>query len=345
MGARREREFANRFEFDYDLVALRRGRTRATFILRQALHEKGSRLMAESTFLSALRSGRILVADGATGTNYQARGLERGMAPEQWLFEAPEKVIRLHRDFVEAGANIILCNTFGATSLRLKDAGLEGRAPEVNRRAVALARQAIAGEQVWIAGSMGPTGQLLEPYGPLLRDEAIAAFAEQASALEEGGVDLLVVETQFDLGEATAAIEGARSKTNLPIICSFSFDMGTRTMMGLQPAGVARELTALNLDAIGVNCGRSLEENLVALREMRAVTDKPLWMKPNAGLPRMMDDDVAIYDVSPAMMGEQAGLWIEAGAQIVGGCCGTSPAHLKEIAKVASLAALKIHPS
>ena len=164
------------------------------------------------------------------------------------------------------------------------------------------------------------------------------AYAEQARALSNAGVDLLVVETQFSLDEAKAALEGARSVTDLPLICSFSFDMGTRTMMGLEPALVAQELTALGVDAIGVNCGRSLEENLRALREMRAVTDKPLWMKPNAGLPRMIEGDVAVYDVTPRMMGEQAGLWIDVGAQIVGGCCGTTPEHLGEIAKAAARA-------
>jgi methionine synthase I (cobalamin-dependent) len=295
--------------------------------------EKGQSRMANSTFLDALNSRQILVSDGATGTNYQVRGLERGMAPEQWLFSAPEKVVQLHSDFIQAGANIVLTNTFGATPLRLTHAGLQSQAAEVNHQAVALARQATDGARVWVAASMGPTGQLLEPFGALPRREAVATYAEQARALAEAGVDLLVIETQFDLGEATAAIEGARSVTNLPIVCSFSFDMGTHTMMGLRPGQVAQELNALEIDGIGINCGRSLEENLAALREMRAATDKPLWMKPNAGLPRMTDDDVAVYEVTPQMMGEHAARWVEAGAQIVGGCCGTTPEHLREIAK------------
>lgn len=294
--------------------------------------------MKESTFRDALNSGRILVSDGATGTNYQARGLERGMPPEQWLFDSPDKVNQLHLDFVKAGAKIILTNTFGATSLRLTHAGLQGRAPEVNRQAVNLAKQAIGAAGGWVAGSMGPTGQLLEPYGPLARADAVASYAEQARALAEAGADLLVIETQFDLAEATSAIEGARSATDLPIVCSFSFDMGSHTMMGLQPAQVAKELTALDVDVVGVNCGRSLHENLAALRQMRSVTNKPLWIKPNAGLPRMTDDDVAVYDVTPDMMGQLAEQWIEAGAQIVGGCCGTSPDHLAEIAKAAERA-------
>lgn len=295
--------------------------------------------MARSSFREVLRSGRILVSDGATGTNYQSRGLERGIPPEKWLIDAPEQVIHLHREFIDAGANIVLTNTFGATSLRLTHAGLQERAAEVNAQAVRLAREASNGGDVWVAASMGPTGQLLEPYGPLARADAVATYAEQAKALAEAGVDLLVIETQFDLAEATAAIEGARLATDLPIVCSFSFDMGSHTMMGLEPAQVARELTALDIDAIGINCGRSLEDNLAALKAMRAVTDKPIWMKPNAGLPRMTDDDVAVYDVTPEIMGEETARWIEAGAQIVGGCCGTTPAHLAQIARAAKSAA------
>ncbi len=291
---------------------------------------------------SVIASGESLVSDGATGTNYQMRGLERGQAPEQWLFDAPDQVTQLHRDFIAAGANIILTNSFGGTAVRLAHAGLEDRAAEVNRRAVELARRAIQNERVWVAGSMGPSGQLLEPFGTMSREDAVAQFAAQAQALAEGGVDLLVIETQFDLGEATAAFEGARSVTDLPIVVSFSFDMGTNTMMGLKAAQVAKELTALGADLVGVNCGRSLEENLVNLQEMRGATHLPIWMKPNAGLPRMSDDDVAIYDVTPDMMGEAAERWLEAGAQIVGGCCGTSPQHLRAIARTVEQARVQV---
>jgi 5-methyltetrahydrofolate--homocysteine methyltransferase len=282
--------------------------------------------------------GERLVADGATGTNYQMRGLERGQAPEQWLYEEPDKVVQLHRDFLDAGSNIILTNTFGGTAMRLAHAGLEDKAVQVNELAVKLARRAISeanrqGERAWVAGSIGPSGALLEPFGTLTRDEAIAQFAAQAKALADGGVDLLIIETQFDLGEATAAYEGARSVADIPIVVSFSFDMGINTMMGLKAGQVAKEVTSLGADVVGVNCGRSLDENFINLQEMRAATHLPIWMKPNAGLPRMTDDDVAIYDVTPEMMGEAAERWLEAGAQIIGGCCGTSPSHLSAIAQ------------
>jgi 5-methyltetrahydrofolate--homocysteine methyltransferase len=283
-------------------------------------------------FRQVILSGERLIADGATGTNYQARGLERGEAPEQWLYSQPDKVTGLHRDFINAGSDIILTNTFGGTAMRLADTGLSASAAEVNKRAVELARAAIRGERVWVAGSIGPSGALLEPFGALSREDAVAQFSGQAKALAEGGVDLIIIETQFDLGEATAAFEGARAVTDLPIIVSFSFDMGTNTMMGLKAAQVAKEVTALGADLVGVNCGRSLEDNLINLQEMRAATDLPIWMKPNAGLPRMTDDDVAIYDVTPEIMGEAAERWLESGAQIIGGCCGTSPQHLRAIA-------------
>lgn len=254
--------------------------------------------MAEN-FRNVLVRGDRLVSDGATGTNYQIRGLARGETPEQWLYQEPAKVTGLHRDFIQAGSNIILTNSFGGTAMRLEHAGLQDRAAETNKLAVQLARNAIQGERAWVAGSIGPSGALLEPFGTLTRKDAIAQFAAQAQALSEAGVDLVVIETQFDLGEATAAYEGARSATNLPIIVSFSFDMGTNTMMGLKAGQVAKEVTALGADGVGVNCGRSLDENLINLQEMRAATHLPIWMKPNAGLPRMTDDDVAIYDVTP----------------------------------------------
>lgn len=284
-------------------------------------------------FRDVILRGERLVADGATGTNYQMRGLARGEAPEQWLYQEPDRVTQLHRDFITAGSNIILTNTFGGTAMRLVHAGLENDAVGVNRLAVQLARKAIQGERVWVAGSIGPSGALLEPFGTLTREEAIEQFGAQAKALAEGGVDLIIIETQFDLGEASAAYEGARAATNLPVIVSFSFDMGTNTMMGLKAGQVAKEVEALGADLVGVNCGRSLEENFINLRELRASTSLPIWMKPNAGLPRMTDDDVAIYDVSPEMMGEAAERWLEAGAQVIGGCCGTSPEHLRAIAQ------------
>ena len=295
--------------------------------------------MPTPAFLQRLKDGKILVSDGATGTNLQRRGLPVGLPGEVWVFEKPEEILGLHRDFIAAGSDILLTCTFGGTSLRLESHGLGQRTAELNRAAVSLARQAAQGSGALVAGSIGPTGQLLKPLGPLEESQAEAAFAEQARALVEAGVDLIVVETQFDLTEASAALRAVRSvSVEIPLVCSFSFDRGKRTMMGVKPSQVAETLPALGAQVLGINCGRSLDENLEALRQLRAATDLPLWFKPNAGLPEVDAEGNPIYRLSPAEMGAQAALWLQAGAQVVGGCCGTSPAHLQAVAQA-------VHPA
>lgn len=285
------------------------------------------------SFLDRLRTGEVLVADGATGTNLQQRGLGRGVPAERWVLDNPDQIVRLHQDFIAAGADLILTCTFGATSIRLDQAGLASRAAEINQKAVALARKAIAGAPVLVAGSIGPTGHLLKPLGPLDEDEAIAVFAAQAEALSQADVDLLVIETQFDLGEARAAVRGARSVSTLPLVVSFSYDRGTRTMMGVRPSVMAAEMDGLGVDVLGINCGRSLEDNLKALGELRSATTLPVWFKPNAGLPVLDEDAIPTYTITPERMGSEAIGWLAAGANVVGGCCGTSPAHLAAIAR------------
>jgi 5-methyltetrahydrofolate--homocysteine methyltransferase len=287
-------------------------------------------------FLDRLKSGEILVADGATGTNYQQMGIEIGVPPEEWVFDKPENVLALHRAFVDAGSDIILTCTFGGTRLRMRDSKYADRAPELNRRAAELAIQAASSRPgVLVAGSMGPTGMLMEPLGELTHAAAVDAYAEQAAALTQGGVDLLLLETFFALEEGIAAIEGARRASALPLVVSFSYDQGTRTMMGLSPTQVIRAIAPLGVTAIGANCGKSLEAMEQIIKEMAAQkTNVPLWIKPNAGLPRM-DGDIARYDTSPATMAEYTLRYIKAGAQIVGGCCGNSPAHVAAIARAA----------
>ena len=287
-----------------------------------------------------LPSPTPLILDGATGTNLQKRGLPRGASSEAWLFDNPAEIIRLHRTFVEAGSDIILTNTFGGSPLRLKESGLEGKVVEANRtavelarQAIELARQAIGDRAVYVAGSIGPSGGLLKPYGPLEEDAVYTSFAAQAEALSQAGADLLVVETQFDLKEAGLAVKAARSVSDLPIVCSFSYDRGTRTMMGVSPSKMAQEIVPLGVVALGINCGRSLEDNLKALQELKAASDLPIWFKPNAGLPVLDQAGEAAYSVSPAEMGAQARQWLAAGAGFIGGCCGTSPEHLAEIAR------------
>jgi 5-methyltetrahydrofolate--homocysteine methyltransferase len=285
------------------------------------------------TFLERLNAGETLVSDGATGTNLQARGLAHGKPTELWLLEEPEQIKKLHREFIDAGSDIILTNTFGASSVRLGSEGLGERAVELNTLAARLGRQAANGTDVLVGGSIGPTGQLLKPLGPLDPDEAYESFAAQARALTEAGVDLLVVETQFDIAEATRAVQAARSVSSLPLVISFSYDRGTRTMMGVKPAQMVREFSGMGVTALGVNCGRSLEDNLQVLKELKEASTLPLWFKPNAGLPKLDSNDRAIFDVTPQAMGERATEAISIGARILGGCCGTSPEHLRQIAR------------
>jgi len=294
-------------------------------------------------FRERLAAGPVLVADGATGTGYQEMGSEIGVAPEEWVWDRPEKVLELHRAFINAGSDIILTDTFGGTPLRMRESRYAGRASELNRRAAELAREAAAGsDRVLVAGSMGPTGVLMEPYGELTRAAAVETFATQAAALTEGGVDLLVLETFFALDEALSAIEGTRQASDRPIAVSFSFDQGTKTMMGLSPTRMLEAVGPLQVAAIGANCGKSLDAMEAVVTELsRLDAGIPLWVKPNAGLPRM-DGDIARYDTTPETMAEYARRFIALGARVVGGCCGSSAAHVAAIADAAKRASVKV---
>jgi methionine synthase I (cobalamin-dependent) len=285
-------------------------------------------------FLARLRAGDVLVGDSATGTMLQDMGLETGMAPEVWVLERPDRIRALHRGYVECGADLILTCTFGGTHYRLAGHGLADHVVEINRRAAELARE-VAGDSVFVAGDMGPTGELLAPLGQVTPEEAVDAFAEQASGLAEGGADFLLIETMSDLGEAQEAIGGARRVTGLPIICTFSFDTHGRTMMGIKPEMVARTIGPL-VEGVGANCGRDPAEYVGLMQDMRralseAAPDAILWAKPNAGLPHLVGEDI-VYDAGPEYMGQIALQLREEGVQIIGGCCGTTSAHVAAMA-------------
>ncbi len=289
--------------------------------------------MRENTFLSRIKNNEHLVADGATGATLMARGLPAGATSETWVMEQPERIIQLHKEFISAGAQIILTSTFSGSSIRLKGSHLDGMSDQVNRKAVELAHQAAEGTQTYIAGSMGPVGQLIKPYGTLELSEVQEAYAGQARSLTEAGVDLLVIETQFDMSEVKAAIQGVRSVSELPLVVSLSYDRGRKTMMGISPSQAGKELQDLPVDVVGINCGRSLDENLQNLVELKQVTSKPIWFKPNAGLPHIDATGKTSYETTPEMMGAQVPAWLESGAQVIGGCCGTSPEHLQKLSQ------------
>ncbi len=271
----------------------------------------------------------ILMMDGATGTQLQKMGLPAGMAPELWNLQNPEAVKKHYQAYLEAGSDAILTNTFGGTRPRLDMEGSGHLTHDINYAAAALARE-VAGDRALVLGSIGPTGLLMEPMGELTYDKAVEYFAEQAAALAEGGADGLHVETMSDLNEAKAAIEGAHQATQLPVTVTMSFDMHGRTMMGVKPEDAVKELAQLDVLAVGVNCGRTVEENLTAITAMRRVApDVTLIAKPNAGLPRVESNMEAVYDITPEIMAEYA---LKFGAQrvkMLGACCGSNPEHIR----------------
>jgi len=287
-------------------------------------------------FLERLNNNEVLVADGATGSNLQRMGLKPGKPPEDLIIDDPDILLRLARSFVEAGSDIILTCTFGGTRLRMKDSKYQDRTPEVNMRAVEIARKAgSAGEGVLVAGSMGPVGALVKPYGPLEEEEVRATFAEQAKALTEGGADLLLIETMFAFEETTPAFEGARSASDLPIVVSFSYDRGVRSMMGVKPKDVIQKYSEMGAAVVGANCGTTLENMELVIKEYaETLPNFPLWAKPNAGVPHMdIETELGVYDMGPQDMARFSKCYMELGAKIVGGCCGNTPEHVAAIVK------------
>jgi 5-methyltetrahydrofolate--homocysteine methyltransferase len=261
-------------------------------------------------------------------------GLPPGTLPQEWVFDQPDRIRALQRSFVEAGSDLILTCTFGGTRIRLKESPYADRVAELNRRAVELAREA-AGDRTLVGGSMGPLGSLLRPFGPIEYAEAVAAYAEQAQALSEGSVDMLVIETHFALEEAQAAVEGARQVSQLPLVVSFSYDRGVRTVMGVKPTQAAEKFKTMDVTAIGTNCGTTLENMEKIVQEYAsAKSDLYIWAKPNAGLPSVeAATGRSVYSVTPEQMGEFAKRYVQLGARIVGGCCGSTPAHVRAIAQ------------
>lgn len=276
------------------------------------------------------KEGRLLL-DGAMGTMLMAAGLEQGAPPEGWNVEHPDRVRAVHRAYIEAGSNIILTNSFGGTRFRLKLHSLQDRVAELNRAAATVARAEAdaAGRPVLVGGSIGPTGELFTPMGTMTFEEARAAFAEQAAALDEGGVDILWVETMSDLEEVRAAVEGAKSVSNLPVAATMTFDTHGHTMMGVSPAKALEVMSSFGLAALGANCGNGPAEIEEVIETMHSLSpDTILIAKSNAGIPHWVDDEL-YYDGTPEVMGEYTKRVFGLGASLIGGCCGSSPAHIK----------------
>ncbi len=272
----------------------------------------------------------ILVADGAIGTYLQAQGLPAGTPPELWNAEQPETVRSMHEAYVSAGAQILTTNTFGGNRIRLPTE-IDGRQlGDLVRRGVGMARE-VAGDALWVAGGMGPTGKLLEPLGELSCEQAEDAYAEQAAIMAEAGADLILIETMSDVLEARSALLGAQRGTQLPVMVTFAFDEAGRTVMGVTAEEVCREMQALGATAIGANCGAGPEAVTVALQQMVLASSLPLIAQPNAGLPRLEGGAQTVWDATPDEFAERARVLIGLGARIIGACCGSTPAHIQAI--------------
>ncbi|OGO72168.1 MAG: hypothetical protein A2Z37_09520 [Chloroflexi bacterium RBG_19FT_COMBO_62_14] len=279
------------------------------------------------------RSG-VILADGAMGTMLMDLGLEFGASPEMWNVERPERVRSVHRGYLEAGARLVLSNTFGGSRFRLALHDLQDRMAELNQAGVELARQAVdeVGSGALVAGDIGPSGELLEPYGNLTYTEAVAGFGDQARALIQGGADVIWIETISALDEMRAAFEGVRSVSpEIPVIATMTFDTHGRTMMGVSPEEAVRGWADLDLAAIGGNCGNGPDEILTVIDKMRSVApEKVLVAKSNAGIPQWLNGKTT-YDAGPEEMARYAVQAAEAGARIIGACCGSTPAHLAKM--------------
>jgi len=283
-------------------------------------------------FLERLKSGKPLLADGAMGSILIAKGPAAGACPELFNIERPDVIKEIARLYIEAGADMLQTNTFGASPLKLRHYCLDDKTDELNRTAVKIAKEARAGKNVYIYGSSGPSGKLLKPYGDTEPAAMFESFRRQVSALIEEGVDLLCFETMTDLNEARIAVQAARSiSKEIPIIATMTFDKTPRgyfTIMGVTIAQAAAGLAEAGTDIIGSNCGNGIEKMVEIAEEFKKHSDKPIIIQSNAGLPVLKDGEIT-YSETPEFMKEKAAELLDLGVSIIGGCCGTSPEHIR----------------
>lgn len=281
-------------------------------------------------WLHEVSTGKLLVSDGAMGTMLQSLGLEAGHCPELWNLTHPQKVQEVHRAYLEAGANLLTTNTFGGNRIRLAAHGLDGRLSEINRRAVELALE-VAGNTAAVMASVGPTGMLLEPLGDLSEEQAFEVFSEQISALQQGGADTVILETFMALEEIVIALRAAKAH-GMRVIASMSFGTGERTMMGVTPEQAATTLVEEGALVVGANCSTGAQEMVPVIRRMRSVVSAPLIAQPNAGMPVLVEGK-AVYTQKPEEMAEFVAQFVEAGANMIGSCCGSTPEFTRAIAE------------
>lgn len=295
-------------------------------------------------FLETLGKKPIIL-DGAMGTMLQINGLPAGACPEGWMLENPEAILHIHKEYLNAGAQIIETNTFGGSRLKLQEFDLQDKTVEINHKAAELAREAV-GNEAFVAGIIGPTGHFPRPNGSLSFSQLYDVFFEQAQALASGGVDLIYLQTFSDIGEARIALLAAKAATNLPVACSLTYT-NQRTLTGTDPYTGAVILEALGADIIGTNCSGGPEHLLPIIAEMKKATNLPLLIEPNAGLP-IIKDGQTIFPMNPSEFVAFVDKFISAGATIIGGCCGTSPEHIRYLSSTMANKELKhrgiLHP-
>lgn len=275
---------------------------------------------------------QYIYLDGATGSNLQEEGLAAGQCPETWILEHPDALIRLQKAYVDAGTNILYAPTFTANRIKLAEYGIEDRLDEINHKLVALSKEA-AGDKAFVAGDLTMTGQQLAPIGTLDFEELVDIYKEQISSLADAGVDLLVVETMMSLQEARAALIAAKETCELPVMVTLTFESDGKTLFGTDPATAMVVLQSLGAVAVGVNCSTGPQEMAEVVKTMKEVAQVPVIAKPNAGLPSLGTDGKTIYNMEPEQFGEQMKILAEAGATIMGGCCGTTPLHIERLVK------------
>ena len=287
--------------------------------------------MTKEEFRTLCRK-KIVCLDGATGSNLIRRGMSAGVCPESWILEHPEIMTALQREYIQAGSDIVYAPTFTSNRIKLKEYGLDNRIAEINHRLVSLSREAAAGT-AWVAGDLTMTGQQLAPVGTLDFEELIAIYKEQIGYCVQAGADLLVVETMMSLQESRAALIAARETCDLPVMVTMTFEADGRSLFGTDAATAAVVLEHLGADAIGANCSTGPDKMAEIIKAMAAVTSIPLIAKPNAGLPALAADGSTVYDMDAETFGREMVRLVEAGASILGGCCGTDPSYIRELVK------------
>jgi len=283
--------------------------------------------------IEKLLKKKPLLLDGAMGTMLYRNGLKSGDCPEEWNISNSQVIENIHKEYIKAGSDIILTNTFGANGIKLSNYGKEKEVKIINESAVSICRNAIDScnifdKNIYIAGSIGPTGKLLEPYGDLSVEKAYEAYSEEAVILEKSGVDMIVLETFFDLEEIKAALKAVKKNTNLMVFASMTFDKNLKTIYGITPEKAVLTLENEGADGVGANCGIGPEIMYEILKLMKKVSTKYLLVEPNAGLPELVNGKI-FYPASPEKMANYAKKYKELKVNIIGGCCGTTPLHIR----------------